>query len=58
MVVAYDAETVKTYMRDAVVYSQDRPILIDRFLENAIEVDVDALCDGAGCGHRRHHGAH
>ena len=46
MVVAYDAETVKTYMRDAVVYSQDRPILIDRFLENAIEVDVDALCDG------------
>ena len=46
MVIAYDAATVKSYMRDAVVYSQDRPILIDRFLENAIEVDVDALCDG------------
>ncbi len=46
MVIAYDASTVESYMRDAVVYSQDRPILIDRFLENAIEVDVDALCDG------------
>ena len=46
MVIAYDAATVESYMRDAVVYSQDRPILVDRFLENAIEVDVDALCDG------------
>ncbi len=46
MAIAYDAATVESYMRDAVVYSQDRPILIDRFLENAIEVDVDALCDG------------
>ncbi len=46
MVIAYDAATVENYMRDAVVYSQNRPILIDRFLENAVEVDVDALCDG------------
>ena len=46
MVIAYDSDTVESYMRDAVVYSQDRPILIDRFLENAIEVDVDALSDG------------
>ena len=46
MVIAYDSNTVESYMRDAVVYSQDRPILIDRFLENAIEVDVDALSDG------------
>ncbi len=46
MVIAYDASTVESYMRDAVAYSQDRPILIDRFLENAIEVDVDALSDG------------
>ena len=46
MVIAYDSATVESYMRDAVVYSQDRPILVDRFLENAIEVDVDALCDG------------
>ncbi len=46
MVIAYDEQTVRSYMRDAVVYSQDRPILIDRFLENALEVDVDALSDG------------
>ncbi len=47
MVIAYDAATVESYMRDAFVYSQDRPILVDRYLENAIEVDVDALCDGS-----------
>ncbi len=46
MVIAYDASSIENYMRDAMLYSQDRPILIDRFLENAIEVDVDALCDG------------
>jgi carbamoyl-phosphate synthase large subunit len=46
MVIAYDSKTVDSYMRQAVVYSQERPVLIDDFLENAIEVDVDALCDG------------
>ncbi|HEX6503177.1 MAG TPA: carbamoyl-phosphate synthase large subunit [Terriglobales bacterium] len=46
MVIAYDEESVIHYMKEAVEYSQDRPILIDRFLEDAIEVDVDALCDG------------
>ncbi len=46
MVIAYDEQTVKNYMREAVVYSQERPVLVDRFLENAVEVDVDALCDG------------
>ncbi len=46
MVIAYDEETVRRYMREAVVFSQDRPVLVDRFLENAVEVDVDALCDG------------
>jgi carbamoyl-phosphate synthase large subunit len=45
MVIAYDAEAVTRYMREAVEYSQDRPVLVDHFLENAIEVDVDALCD-------------
>ncbi len=45
MVIAYDAESVAKYMREAVEYSSDRPVLIDHFLENAIEVDVDALCD-------------
>ena len=46
MVIAYDAEAVKEYMKQAVEYSQDRPILIDHFLEEATEIDVDALCDG------------
>jgi carbamoyl-phosphate synthase large subunit len=45
MVIAYDAEAVAKYMREAVEYSQDRPVLIDHFLESAMEVDVDALCD-------------
>ena len=46
MVIAYDEQTVERYMREAVVFSQKRPVLIDRFLEDATEVDVDALCDG------------
>jgi carbamoyl-phosphate synthase large subunit len=45
MVIAYDAESVTRYMRTAVEYSQERPVLIDHYLENAIEIDVDALCD-------------
>jgi carbamoyl-phosphate synthase large subunit len=45
MVIAYDAEAVALYMTQAVEYSQERPVLVDHFLENAIEVDVDALCD-------------
>src|SRR6266513_319244 len=43
MVIAYDEESVIRYMKEAVEYSQDRPVLIDHFLEDAIEVDVDAL---------------
>ena len=45
MVIAYDAEAVALYMRQAVEYSQERPVLVDHFLESAVEVDVDALCD-------------
>ena len=45
MVIAYDAQEVARYMTTAVEYSSDRPVLIDHFLEAAIEVDVDALCD-------------
>ncbi|MGB6975055.1 MAG: carbamoyl-phosphate synthase large subunit [Terracidiphilus sp.] len=45
MVIAYDADAVMRYMREAVEYSQERPVLIDHFLESAVEVDVDALCD-------------
>jgi len=46
MVIAFDEDTIVQYMKQAVEYSQDRPILIDKFLEDAIEVDVDALSDG------------
>jgi carbamoyl-phosphate synthase large subunit len=46
MVIAYDDESVVRYMKEAVEYSQERPVLIDHFLEAATEVDVDALCDG------------
>jgi carbamoyl-phosphate synthase large subunit len=45
MVIAYDDQTVVRYMNEAVEYSQDRPVLIDHFLEDATEVDVDALSD-------------
>src|ERR1700747_3755529 len=46
MVIAYDEESVVRYMKEAVEDSHDRPVLIDHFLEDAIEVDVDALSDG------------
>jgi carbamoyl-phosphate synthase large subunit len=46
MVIAYDDADVVRYMTSAIEYSQDRPVLIDHFLEDAQEVDVDALCDG------------
>jgi carbamoyl-phosphate synthase large subunit len=46
MVIAYDDESVVRYMKEAVEYSQQRPVLVDLFLEDAIEVDVDALSDG------------
>ena len=46
MVIAYNNEGVRRYMATAIEYSQERPVLIDHFLEDAQEVDVDALCDG------------
>jgi len=46
MVIAYDKEAVLKYMTTAIEYSQERPVLIDHFLEDATECDVDALCDG------------
>ncbi len=47
MVIAYDDAAIIRYMSTAIEYSQERPVLIDHFLEDATEVDVDALCDGA-----------
>ena len=46
MVIAYDDEAIVRYMSTAIEYSQERPVLIDHFLEDAVECDVDALCDG------------
>jgi carbamoyl-phosphate synthase large subunit len=48
MAIVYDEDSVRRYMHEAVTFSQDRPVLIDRFLEDATEVDVDALCDKEG----------
>jgi carbamoyl-phosphate synthase large subunit len=46
MMIVYDDAGVETYMNAAVSVSRERPVLIDKFLEDAFEVDVDALCDG------------
>ncbi len=46
MVIVYDEATLDNYMHAAVQVSRERPVLIDKFLEDAYEVDVDALCDG------------
>ena len=48
MEVVYDDRELRHYMTTAVQVAPDHPILIDRFLENAIEVDVDAICDRSG----------
>jgi carbamoyl-phosphate synthase large subunit len=46
MVISYDERALDAYMAEAVEVSRARPILIDRFLEDAMEIDVDALSDG------------
>ncbi len=46
MEIVFDDEDLMRYMREAVTVSNDSPVLLDRFLNNAIEVDVDALADG------------
>ncbi|MDI6900289.1 MAG: carbamoyl-phosphate synthase large subunit [Anaerosomatales bacterium] len=46
MVIAYGEEYLVRYVRQATEVSPDHPVLLDRFLEGAIEVDVDAVCDG------------
>ncbi len=48
MEVVFDKEELQRYMREAVKVEPDRPVLIDQYLENAVEVDVDALCDSTG----------
>jgi carbamoyl-phosphate synthase large subunit len=48
MEVVFDEEELNRYMVEAVQVEPDHPVLIDQYLENAIEVDVDALCDHSG----------
>ena len=46
MEIVYDDTKLKEYMKEAVKISPEHPILVDKFLEDAIEIDVDALSDG------------
>ena len=47
MEIVHDISDLERYMREAVKVSNDAPVLLDRFLDDAIEVDVDAVCDGS-----------
>lgn len=46
MEIVYDDDELEDYMKEAVKVSKEHPILVDKFLEDSIELDVDALCDG------------
>jgi len=46
MQIVYDEEELAAYMAEATEVSEDRPVLVDRFLDDAIEIDVDAIFDG------------
>jgi carbamoyl-phosphate synthase large subunit len=49
MAIVYDEESLANYVRNAVGFTPDRPVLIDKFLEQAAEFDVDALADASTC---------
>src|SRR6478736_5553139 len=49
MMIVYDEASLRGYMTNAVEASPEKPVLVDRFLEDAFEVDVDALADGETC---------
>ncbi len=46
MEIVFAEDDLRRYMREAVLVSNDSPVLLDHFLANAVEVDVDAICDG------------
>ena len=58
MEICYDQSQLERFVAEAFIVAQGQPVLIDRFLEDAIEVDVDAISDGEQVDRRRHHGAH
>ncbi len=58
MEIVYDDASLEHYMARAAWASPERPVLVDRFIEDALEVDVDLVGDGENLRDRRHHGAH
>ncbi|MCZ7381674.1 MAG: ATP-grasp domain-containing protein, partial [Candidatus Methanoperedens sp.] len=46
MEIVYDDRDLERYLKEAVKVSNEHPVLIDDFLDNAVEIDVDAICDG------------
>ena len=57
MEIVYDEKDLEDYMREAVKASKKHPVLVDKYLSNAIEIDVDAICDGHDvliCGIQEH----
>jgi carbamoyl-phosphate synthase large subunit len=57
MEIVYDQDSLQHYMQQAVTASEQHPVLLDRFLEDAYEFDVDAICDGQDteiCGIMQH----
>src|SRR5438046_9951685 len=46
MELVYNEEDLRRYMTSAIEVTPDRPVVVDRFLEDAIEVDVDCISDG------------
>ncbi len=46
MEIVYDERDLERYLKEAVKVSNEHPVLIDDFLDNAVEIDVDAICDG------------
>ena len=58
MEIVHEEKDLRRYIRTAAEASPERPILVDRFLEDATEVDVDCIADGETMRHRRCHGTH
>jgi carbamoyl-phosphate synthase large subunit len=57
MEIVYDEKDLEDYMREAVKASKKHPVLVDKYLSNAIEIDIDAICDGHDvlvCGVQEH----
>ena len=58
MEIVHQQSELERYMANAVKVSNDSPVLLDRYLTDAIEIDVDCVSDGKHVTDRRHHGAH